>query len=117
MNLDNVNIGIDITDIDRFSGMIDNPKLLQKIYTPREIHYCQNHKSAAGCFAVRFAGKEAVQKAVDSGIPFNQIEITNKKNGLPIVRILKPDYRERVLKISLSHSNKIAIAVVIARKS
>jgi len=116
MDLKDMAIGIDCVDIVRFSNMINNEKLFYKIFTAREIKYCKDKKPFSQHFATRFAGKEAVTKALSHyniQIFLNQIEILNNKNGSPFVKILNDEYESFEIKISLSHSKEIAIAMVI----
>ena len=108
-------IGVDCVDIARFSNIIKDKKLLHKIFTAREIEYCEGKKPFSQHFAARFAGKEAVIKALwhyNIQIPLNLIEILNDQHGRPSVRILDDKYASFELKISLSHSEEIAIAMV-----
>jgi len=105
-------IGIDCVDICRFEGIENNKRLLEKIFTKNETKYCMSRTPHAQHFAVRFAAKEAVIKGLMCyGITksFNEIEIINRDNGKPEVRILQ-EKRKFTCKISLSHSREIAIA-------
>jgi holo-[acyl-carrier protein] synthase len=70
-------------------------------------------------FSARFAGKEAIIKALsnyDIFIPHNQIEIVHTKNGIPHVNLLHEEGDQFEIKISLSHSNEIAFAFSIISK-
>ena len=109
-------IGVDCVDIERFSNIINNKKLLHKIFTEHEIEYCKVRRPSSQHFAARFAGKEALVKALsyyNIQIPLNQIEITNNQNERPSIRILDDEYASFELKVSLSHSKEIAIAMVV----
>lgn len=109
-------IGIDCVEIARFESVYDDKKLLHKIFTEHEIQYCRKRTPSAQHFAVRFAAKEALVKALSRyniQIPLNHIEILNNKNGSPFVRILNGQYKHVEMKISLSHSTKIAMAFAI----
>lgn len=109
-------IGVDCVNIARFSNIINDKKLLHKIFTTCEIEYCKAKKPFSQHFAARFAGKEALIKALSHyniQIPLNQIEILNDQYGSPFVRILNDKYESFEMKISLSHSKEIAIAFVI----
>jgi holo-[acyl-carrier protein] synthase len=112
-------IGVDCVEIERFNDILNDIKLLHKIFTPREIEYCKQRNKFPQHFAVRFAAKEAVIKALSHyniRIPFNKIEIVNEKDGRPFVKILDNQHNSLRLKISLSHSNKIAIAFALVDK-
>jgi len=106
-------IGIDCVEIARFEAISNNEELLHKIFTEKEIEYCQERTPSVQHFAARFAGKEALVKALSHyniRIPLNQIEILNDQNGSPFVRILEDQYDSLEIRISLSHSKGVAIA-------
>lgn len=115
-------IGVDIERIDRFRELdyIENSSFLNKIFTKSELDYCFSKGSAAPHLAVRFAGKEAVIKALSSigkvNLLFNEIEILNNENGVPMVRINNPVLHNLQIYLSLSHckDKAIAFATVIA---
>jgi len=113
-------VGIDNIDILRFrQSIISKRIILKKIFTKKEIQYCEKKVHAAQHYSVRFAGKEAVVKAFSCygvRIPLNKIEILNKKNGIPFVTILDKNVDNYEIKISLSHSDKTAVAVAVVYK-
>lgn len=109
-------IGVDCVEIHRFEEITNNKKLLYKIFTEKEIQYCKSKTPSPQHFAVRFAGKEALLKALSPyniQIPLNQIEILNNKGGSPFIKIFNDQYKYLEMKISLSHSKETAIAFVI----
>jgi len=59
-----MDIGVDIVEIHRIAKQATNPRFLQRVFTPQEVAYCRSRKNTAQHFAVRFAAKEAVWKAV-----------------------------------------------------
>lgn len=112
-----VSIGVDCEDISRFNKIVNNKNLLKKIFTESEINYCMSKANPPQHFAVRFAGKEAVIKAINrSGkkVSINQIEILNNEVGASIVNLLDKDLSSYNVKLSLSHSKKTAIAFAVA---
>ena len=109
-------IGTDIIDIKRIRINIDSHpiKFLNKIFTEKEIEYCKSKKDPAVHFAGKFAGKEAVKKAIlSSGIldqlSMKEIEI-NSLGGPPKVKVSNFKYR---INISISHTKKTAISTAI----
>ena len=56
-----VGLGLDITEVDRIEAAIARRgrALLQRLFTPSEIAYCERHRNRAERFAGRFAAKEA----------------------------------------------------------
>lgn len=114
-------IGVDCENIARFKrlpyGKTEN--FYKRVFTPSEIEYCISCREPYHRFAVRFAAKEAVIKAL-SGIArpyYRDIEIRKEKNGEPKIRIdIKKFRKVKSLNIiiSLAHSNSYAIAFAIA---
>ncbi len=116
--------GIDIIEISRIGKAVDSwgDRFLNRLFTSGEIEYCRGR---APELAARFAGKEAVMKALGTGhvgISPRDIEILSSKGGAPVVH-LTGTAKERAeeigldrLVISLSHSRDYAIASVIGGK-
>ena len=113
--------GIDIVEISRIGAAIDSwgDRFLRRIYTDGEIKYCRGRLPQ---LAARFAGKEAVMKALGTGnrrVSWRDIEILPDQSGAPLIylhgmaqsRVKKLGIDELV--ISLSHSSEYAIASVV----
>lgn len=108
-------VGIDIVEVKRIRKLIRNKYFLKRVFTSREIEYCRNKKNRAQHFAVRFATKEAVWKALGhNGIALKDIGVSNLPDGKPeaVIRGKK----KRNVDISLSHTNEYAVAVAIITK-
>ncbi len=60
-----VGLGLDIAEIDRVEAAIarHGAAFLNRVYTPREVAYCERHKHKYERYAARFAAKEAAMKA------------------------------------------------------
>ena len=112
-------VGVDIAEIQRFQKPVLSQKgFLNLCFTPSEQQYCLSKSNSAQHFAARFAGKEAVIKALsgmDLYLERNKIEILNQENGRPY--LIFHTNNEKILQlksdISLSHSDTSAIAFVI----
>ena len=109
-----IGIGTDIESIDRFKDIDDS--FLNKIFTKNEIDYCFSKKNAAPHLAARYAGKEAVVKALNSmdevNIDYKGIEILNNEKGVPVVKLNNKNIGDFQVKISLSHCEDKALAFV-----
>ena len=114
-------IGIDIVEIDRVEKAIARwgASFLQRVYTDSELALFQKKTSS---LAARFAGKEAVIKALGTqmkGIALREIEILADHEGKPLVRLYGNAQIQAdslglgSLAISLSHSKEYAIAFVV----
>ena len=120
----NIRIGTDIIEKNKKKKSIEDTdnKFIERVYTNKEIEYCESRKSQKyQHYAVRFAGKEAVFKAISSTlknkfeIDWKDIEILNDSSGRPYVNILKSKISEKInIDISLSHCKEYAVANVIA---
>lgn len=119
-----IGIGVDIVKNERIAGLIKNygQDFIEKIYTGVEIEYCQSKKAAVSSFAARFAAKEAVLKALGTGMRNNswqEIEIKNNKLGQPEVQLFnKTAKKAKELKvssifISMSHEKDYSIAQIV----
>ena len=75
-------IGIDIVDNNRIKKLLFNKKLKfkNKIFTKKEIAYCQKKTNIINCFSKRFAAKEAFVKAL--GIGFRKKILCKKPSSL-----------------------------------
>ncbi|HUV55641.1 MAG TPA: holo-ACP synthase [Dehalococcoidales bacterium] len=120
---DSFGIGVDIESIDRFAGLerTQDSSFLNKIFTLKELEYCYSKKIPAPHLAARFAGKEAIIKALcNMDRPksnYRDIEIVNEKSGVPEVRIEKPGFHDLQIKLSLSHCNDKAIAFAVVTET
>ncbi|MEN6480430.1 MAG: holo-ACP synthase [Anaerolineales bacterium] len=115
--------GVDIIELARVQHVLDRfgERFLHKVYTAREIALCRGR---APELAVRFAGKEAISKALGTGlngILWAEMEILADERGKPYV-ILHGHALARAQTlglsewaISLSHSDHDAIAMVVAQ--
>ena len=120
--------GLDIIEIKRIKNSIEkySPKFEQRIFTSSEISYCKSQGDPAKHFAARFAVKEAVSKCLGKGITgdlgFQDMEITNKDTGQPVLKMIgkgKELFQKLKLKsihISISHDRTYAIAHAIAEQ-
>jgi len=114
--------GIDILEIERLStlSLSIRDRFLNRVFTPREIAEAQgNWETLAG----RFAVKEAVAKALGTGIGavgWKSIEIQRGANGEPILNLVEKAAEEaqaqglQTWSVSISHSKGLAVAVVVA---
>lgn len=119
-------IGVDSVEIERFAQwQTYSQKKLRRIFSQSEIDYClEKSNQSAERFAVRFAAREALYKALsyafpDKKIPFltlcSKTTIT-KKDGLPHLILhddLGIDTNFLTIHLSLSHSQTIATVFVV----
>jgi len=86
-------IGTDIVNVKRIEKLLKKKGMIfkKRIFTQAEINYCQTKKNSPSHFAKRYAAKEALSKALGTGIRneimFKNIEILNDKNGKPFIKL------------------------------
>ena len=86
-------IGTDIVNIKRMENSLKKYgiKFKNKIFSKNEILYCEKKKNSSPFYAKRFAAKEALSKALGTGIRkginFKHIEITNNSFGKPSIKL------------------------------
>lgn len=118
-----VGIGCDIIEIERIARAIKRESFIQRVFTAKEAAYCQSRgQQAAASFAARFAAKEAVLKALGTGLregSLQEIAVANDALGKPLVQLsghfaaLSRQLGVKNIQISLSHSRDFAVACVI----
>ena len=105
-------VGIDLAEVKRIAKLIKDRRFLHRVYTPEEIRYCMPKKNRAQHFAVRFATKEAVWKALgESKTALKDIGVANLPDGKPLVAIR--GRKRSDIDVSLSHTGDYAVAVAI----
>ena len=118
----NLAAGIDIVEIPRLAKAIENhgERFLTRIFTRREL---QEVGDKTASLAARFAAKEAVAKALGTGIgPINwkEIEILRGTAGKPELylngqaEVIAGQLGLNKWSISLSHSQTYAVAMAVA---
>lgn len=118
-----VGIGCDIIEIERIARAIKSESFIRRVFTAEEVAYCQRRgQQAAASFAARFAAKEAVLKALGTGLregSLQEIAVDNDVLGKPLVQLsghfamLAKQLGVKNIQISLSHSREFAVAYVI----
>ena len=121
-----IGIGIDITEVSRIKDSIDmyGQSFLSRIYTLTEIAYCESFsQNSMSHYTGFFSAKEAFSKALGTGIgkhcSFLSIEIFHDLHGKPIIIIndsIKELIKDTQINLSISHTNNMAIAIVILSK-
>jgi holo-[acyl-carrier protein] synthase len=119
-------IGTDIVECLRIGRMIEQhgELFLTRVYTPREIRYCQGRKHATEHFAGRWAAKEAVLKCLGTGwrrgLCWTDIEVRNDPQGKPhiLMRGAARDHAQKMqiadILLSISHCRAYATAYALA---
>ena len=120
-------VGVDLIEIDRVRRSLERhgSDFKLRCFTEAEREYCDSKPNPPQHYAARFAGKEAVGKALGFGVArafaWREIEIAGRPK--PSVRLSGrlADWAERVgagsIDLSMTHSRELANAVaVVARR-
>ena len=115
-------IGNDIIEIKRIENAVKKESFVKKVFTEKEIEYIISRGGRAETYAGKFSAKEAVSKALGTGVRGfspNDIEILNNELGKPYV-IFKnsiEDFNNKYfVEISISHCKEYATATAIIFK-
>jgi holo-[acyl-carrier protein] synthase len=120
-----VGLGLDIAEIDRIEAAIvrHGAPILERLYTPSEVAYCESYKNRYERYAGRFAAKEAAMKALGTGwhggVRWRDIEVTREPSGKPSLRLegVARSFADRLgvkyISLSITHSGNFALAQVI----
>jgi len=117
-------IGVDMVEISRVRKLVEQDLgFAERIFTDREIAYCESKFSKAQHYAARFTAKEAFFKALGTGfrdgMGWQDVEVENDALGKPQLRLAAvalAQFKKRKLKkalLSLSHTRDMAVALVI----
>ncbi|TFG64763.1 MAG: holo-ACP synthase [Spirochaetales bacterium] len=116
-------IGIDMVEIRRIRKWMAAPGLIERYFSENEITWCSKRgKDSALSLAARFAVKEALGKALGTGmkgLALKDTQVDNDEHGKPVI-ILSGTAKELVeamggnhVHVSLTHEKEHAVAVVI----
>lgn len=122
---ESVGLGVDIVEIERMRTILDRtPSFAERVFSPEECAYCLAKSNPAAHFALRFAAKEAVVKALGTGfsdgINVRDIEVVRTKGGKPVAKLsgrafeIAQEQGVRDLPISLSYTHSDAVACAMA---
>ena len=123
-----ISIGIDIIEVRRVRETIERTsRFAERVFTAAERAYCESRGVvAAQHYAARFAAKEAALKALQTGwsggISWQDIEVTAKESGAPIIlfhgraRELYEQSGATAAHLSIAHTTEHAVAEVILEK-
>lgn len=129
MTLPDFSPGIDLVENVRIATAMERSGsvFLRRTFTEAEVAYCQGHRDPVPHFAARFAAKEAVAKALTTGIgeaaAFREIEVVHLPGGAPGIQLHGTAAATASaqgiisLQLSLTHTQHYAAAMVIAQRT
>jgi holo-[acyl-carrier protein] synthase len=115
-----VKVGIDLIEIERVRRTLERyPDFRTRCFTEAEREYCDSRPNPPQHYAARFAGKEAVGKALGIGVRFTWREIEIAGRPKPAVRLSgrTAAWAERTnagpIDVSMTHSKELAAAIAV----
>jgi len=114
-------LGLDLIEIERIRSALERPRFRERCFTVAERSYCDSRANPAESYAARFAGKEAVGKALGCGVRFTwkEIEIVGRPRPRVSLSGKTRAWAERTkageIDVSMTHSKGMAAAVAIVR--
>jgi len=115
---------VDLVEVARVEElMASHPELRERVFTPRELAYCDRRGRAGEHLAGRWAAKESVLKSLGTGMgprmEWTDIEVVNELGGRPRLRLygeveaVARSLGMHHIDLSLSHSGGLAVAHVV----
>jgi holo-[acyl-carrier protein] synthase len=125
--MDIVGVGTEIVECLRIRRMIEEhgEQFLLRVFTEKEVRFCQSRRRATEQFAAHWAAKEAVFKSLGAapgkGTNWTDVEIENDEGAAKVV--LRGGLRDLMetrgvldVLVSLSYCRAYATATAIARR-
>ena len=112
-------VGVDIIEIERIRRALARERFRERCFTDAEREYCDSRADPAQSYAARFAGKEAVGKALGCGVNFTWKEVEIVGRPKPSVRLSgrTAAFADKVnagpIDLSMTHSREIAAAIAV----
>lgn len=118
-------LGVDIVEIGRMRQALErHPRMRERLFSDEERRYCDARSKPEVHYALRFAAKEAVLKALGtgfSGMSFRDVEVVRDAGGRPSPELHgraaevaeETGVVEMHLSLSYTHTTAVASAVAI----
>lgn len=117
-------LGVDIVEIDRMARALErHPTMRERLFSAEERAYCDKRNRPEIHYALRFAAKEAVLKALGTGfagMKFTDVEVVRDQGGRPEPRLsgrakeLADEIGVLEMHLSLSYTHTTAVASAVA---
>jgi holo-[acyl-carrier protein] synthase len=115
-------VGVDLIEIERVRRALERyPRFRERCFTPAERAYCESRPNPAQSYAGRFAGKEAVGKALGFGVArafaWHDVEIAGRPKPSVTLSGRVARWAEEIgaasIDLSMTHSRELANAVAV----
>ena len=119
-----IGIGTDLVELERFRDTLERtPGIRDRTFTTAEREYSDARNDPTERYAVRWAAKEAVMKAMSVGlgeVSMRDIEVVRADSGAPSIRLhgsaatKAADLGITSWRITLTHTETMAQAIAVA---
>ena len=115
-------IGIDLVEVARVRTAVGRfgERFLNRVFTEREVAFCEELADRFPSYAGRFAAKEAFAKALGTGlrgaIGWREIEVNDNERSRPTITVsgrARARLGDRLVHVSITHLDSYASAVVV----
>jgi len=115
-------IGVDVVDVERMKSILaeQGKTFIDRVFTETEVAYCEAKQNPEQHFAARFAAKEAVSKAMQTGwsgmFRWKDVEVVNEPSGAPKILLYNAVARsleKSTVHLSLSHTETTVVAFAV----
>jgi len=118
--------GIDLVEVERVRELLDRygDRFKRRVFTQKEIEYCERYRYSEENYACRFAAKEAALKALgigkSRGVAWTEVEVTRLPGQAPQIalhgRAKEIAEKQGIIRmhVALTHERTLAQALVIA---
>ncbi|HNT34024.1 MAG TPA: holo-ACP synthase [bacterium] len=122
-------VGLDLVDVERVRNCLERygERFKGRVFTEKEVAYCDRYRYSYENYASRFAAKEATLKALgigkSRGVAWTDVEVTRNPGEAPKILLhgKAAEIAENLaivrLHVSLAHERDIAQAIVIAEQN
>jgi holo-[acyl-carrier protein] synthase len=118
-----VGIGVDLVDVERVAGILQRrATFVRRVFTPKEIEYCERQANPAESYAARWAAREACRKALGGirHMRWHDVRVDRAATGAPRL-VLDGTSRARAdalgvseVMVALTHERRTAAAFCLA---
>ncbi|MEX0873596.1 MAG: 4'-phosphopantetheinyl transferase superfamily protein [Actinomycetota bacterium] len=107
-------VGVDAVPVARMRRALERtPRIAERVFTAHELETSERRASRAASLAARFAAKEACRKALATVVPWRDVEVRSE-DRVPSLRVHGHD--DVFFHVSLTHTDDVAVAVVLAEE-
>ena len=117
-------VGLDLVEVGRIASLAQKwgDRFTRRVFTEAEIAFCERMKNSYQSYAARFSAKEALLKAVGTGLShgarWRDMEVIDDGRSSPrfsLSGVVRELVGEREVSLSISHTGEYAAAVVVLR--